>query len=189
MNVRHPKSVRRHLLLILYDRYQVDPLDMLTPEEVLEYGTVDRGDLMANMHYLRDRGLVELMMGYRPPLFAAARITADGIDLVENHYEFNLRFPRSLDELEQTTVDVPVLVERLVEEAEYTALDGEKRHALQRDVQFLRDELVRPVHRWRMDVVQTVLGWIGEHCEDPEELPSLDHLRQALHRAVDESKR
>lgn len=180
MNTRHPKSIRRTLLLILYSRYQQDPLEMLTPEEILDYKSVEREDLMANMHYLKDRGLVELMIGYRPPLFAASRITADGIDLVENHYEFNLRFPPSLDELEESSAEIPILVERLVEEADFTSLDGEKRKALLRDVQFLRDELMRPVHRWRKDVVHTVLGWIEDQPEEPGELPSAKKLRRAL---------
>lgn len=157
---------------------------MLTPEEILAYNSVKREDLMANMHYLKDRGLVELMMGYRPPLFAASRITADGIDLVENHYEFNLRFPPSLDELEKMSEKIPILVERLVEEADFTSIDGEKRRALLRDVQFLRDELTRPVQRWRKDVVRTVLSWIEEHPDDPEELPSVRELREALEAEV-----
>ena len=188
MNTRHPKGVRRQLLLILYDRYQQDPLEMLSPEEILAYETVAREDLMANMHYLRDRGLVEMMIGYRPPLFAAARITADGIDLVENHYQFNLRFPATLDELERMNDTVPVLVERLVEEAEFTSLDGEKRHALLRDVQYLRDELMRPVRRWRHHVVHTVLDWIAQQAEDPEELPSVQPLKQALLDAAREDR-
>ena len=180
MKAQHPKAIRRRLLLILYERYQQDPLEMLTPEEILAYNTVRREELMANMHYLRDRGLVELMIGYRPPLFAASRITADGIDLVENHYEFNLRFPPSIDEIEEASAEIPILVERLVEEADFTSLDGEKRKALLRDVQFLREELMRPVHRWRRDVVRTVLGWIEGQPEDPEELPSAKALRRAL---------
>ena len=44
--VRHPKSIRRRMLIILYERYQKDPLDMLGPEDLLEDGTLAREDLM-----------------------------------------------------------------------------------------------------------------------------------------------
>ncbi|MBN2310665.1 MAG: hypothetical protein JXR94_16960 [Candidatus Hydrogenedentes bacterium] len=184
MHTNHPKSVRRRLLLILYERYLKDPLDMLTPEDLLEDGTIRREDLLANAYYLSDRGLAEVMTGYAPPLFAAARITADGIDLVENTFEFNLRFPPSLDELEEATAGVPVLIESLLEQAEFSELDGEKRQCLLRDVLYLRDELSRPAVRWRAEVVEQVLAWIRAYFKDPEsELPALAALEAAIRQA------
>lgn len=185
MKPRHPKSVRRRLLTILYERYLKNPLDMLTPEDLLEDGTIAREDLVANIHYLHDRELVELMMGYNPPLFAAARITADGIDLVESPHRFDVLFPPSPDEREETQAEAPVLLERLVCEADCSPLDGEARQALLRDVQFLRDEVARPASRWRREVIQTVLEWIEGHFRDAHEdaqaaLPSLAPLKQAL---------
>ena len=181
----HPKSVRRRLLTILYKRYLEDPLDMLSPEDILAHGTVERADLVANMHYLSDRGLVELLTGYNPPLFAAARITADGIDIVENRYEFNLRFPPEPGQEEKDRAEIPVLVEQLLEEAEFSPVDGEERHALIRDIQFLRDEIARPAPRWRTQVIRTVLDWIEghiRHCDEPLDavLPTLSALRAAL---------
>ena len=185
MSSQHPKSVRRRLLTILYERYFEEPLNMLSPQDLLEDGAITREDLLANMYYLSDRGLVELMIGYNPPMFAAARITAKGIDLVENHYEFNLLFPVKPSEQEEDMAELPFLVERLVEEADYAPLDGEARHALLRDVQYLRDEIARPVSRWRPEVITTIIRWIGQHLQDPEQsLPSLikirDHLRKRL---------
>ena len=181
MASQHPKAVRRRILQILYEHYMNDPHEMLGPQEILEDGTLPRDRLAANAHYLHDRGLVELMMGYNPPLFAAARITADGIDLVENRFEFNLLFPPAPGEQEEATAHVPVLVERLVEEAEFAPLDGEARKCLLRDVQYLREELSRPVARWRTEVVETVLGWMAAHFDDPDEmLPSLGRLREAI---------
>lgn len=177
----HPKTVRRRILIILYERYLRDPLDMLTPEDILETRAVSREDLIANVHYLNDKGLIELMMGYNPPLFAAARITAKGIDLVENTFEFNLQFPPEPGEAEHLMADVPLLIERLVAEADFSALDGEERKCLQRDVQYLRDELMRRPDRWRMNVIETVLGWIAGYFDEPDEaLPSLGALREAI---------
>jgi hypothetical protein len=181
MHFGNPKSVRRRILTFLYDRYIVDPLEMLSPEDVLEDGTIRRADLLANIHYLADRGLVELMIGYNPPMFAAARITADGIDLVEDRFEFNLRFPPVLGELEETMAHVPTLVERLVSEADFSSLDGEKRKSLLRDVQYLRDELARPAERWRTDVIETVCSWIDAYFDGSgESLPTLPELRDAI---------
>lgn len=180
---RHPKHVRRRMMLILYTRYQRDPLEMLSPEDFYGPDGVTREELIANIHYLADRKLVELMIGYYPPLFAAARITANGIDLVENRFLFNLRFPPEPGKLEEAYADIPLLVEQLVEEAEFATLDGEARYALLRDVQFLRDEIARPAHRWRRGVISTVLGWISASVEKPdEELPAAKAIVEALAR-------
>ncbi len=173
--------MRRRLLTILYEHYLKDPLEMLTPDDVLEDGTLKKEELLANIHYLSDRGLVELMIGYNPPMFAAARITAEGIDLVEDHFEFNLRFPPAPEEMERALASVPVIVERLVAEADFSALDGEKRKCLLRDVQYLRDELARPAERWRTNVVETIIVWIEEHFNGCGEfLPSLAELKEAI---------
>ncbi len=185
MNTRHPKSVRRQVLSLLYERYMQNPLEMLSPADMLEAGEFVREELLSNAHYLHDRGLVELLMGYNPPAFAAARITASGIDLVENRFEFDLRFPPSMEELEAAGAEIPALLESLAQEAEYAALDGEQRQALIRDVQFLREEVARPAARWRMPVIHAFLDWIRGHFADAaepveESLPSLELLRQAI---------
>ncbi len=171
------------MLLILYERYLENPLDMLTPEDFLEEGAVDRESLPPAIQYLADRGLVELMTGYNPPMFATARITADGIDLVENTFEFNLRFPPAPGEIEEAYADVPLLVEKLLEEAEFAPLDGETRACLLRDVLYLRDELARPAERWRHHVIGTIIEWIEKQVGDPTEfLPTLALLQQATRR-------
>lgn len=184
----HPKTIRRHLLLLLYDHYQADPLEMVTPEMIQEPKPLSRQELISNIYYLQDRGLVELMRGYNPPFFSAARITADGIDLVENRFELDLRFPPAIDEIEESQASIPHLMERLVDEADFAALDGEERRALLHDVQFLREEVARPVHRWRIDVVIAVLDWIEGHFSGAdvtweESLPSLAPLRRAIDKA------
>ncbi len=174
---------------MLYARYLENPLDMLDPEDFLEGGKMGRKDLVVNMHYLGDRGLVELMMGYSPPMFAAVRITADGIDLIENRFAFNLRFPPAPGHAEEASADLPRLLESLVEEADFSPLDGEARQSLLRDVQFLRDELARPVARWRRPVIEAVLGWAAGPFDQPAEvLPSLPLLQARLAEAYEESE-
>lgn len=179
--ILHAKSIRRRVLIALYDRYFLDPMDMLSPEDLMEESLLGREELLPNVYYLHDRQLVEVMIGYNPPMFAAARITAKGIDLVENGYEFNLLFPEQPGQQEADTADIPVLVERLVEEADFAALDGEARKCLLRDVQYLREELARPAARWRREVIYAVLYWLEQWFDEPEQvLPSLPRLRAAL---------
>lgn len=168
MKFQHPKTVRRRLLLLLYDRYLVDPLDLLAPDQLQQEASLTREELQPNIFYLYERGLVELMTSCIPPMFSAARITTDGIDLVEDYYEFNRRFPPEPGEYEDRLAEVPILVERLVDEAEYVPLDGERRKSLLRDVQYLRDELIRPAERWRPHVIHTVLDWIEDHFNAAE---------------------
>ena len=179
MIARHPKSVRRRMMTMLYEHYCTDPLHTLASEDMLAEGPFEKADLW-NAFYLHDRGLIELMIGYNPPFFTGARITADGIDLCENRFEFNLRFPAMPGETEEIHAEVPVLMERLVEEADLCALDGEARRSLLRDVQYLRDELARPADRWRREVIEALLAWMEGYFDGPHELPSLDGIKQTL---------
>lgn len=180
MGNRSPKAVRRHLLQVLYDTYMDDPLVMLSPEDFLSGGQVERHDLAVNMHYLRDDGLVEVMLGYRPPLFISARITTKGIDLVENRYEFDRRFPRDMPQGEASLAAVPELIEQLVVEADLCSLDRPRRLTLFRDIQYLREELAQPSDAWRPEVIAKHLEWIAAPFADREGLPTLPRLRALL---------
>jgi len=184
MCAKHPKAIRRRILRTLYDSYVANPMAMLSAEDLVESVLAEHEDIVFNTFYLHDRGLVELMHGYVPNSFSAVRISADGIDLVENHFEFNLRFPETPDGLGPDPADaVPALVMRLLAEADNVPLDGEARRSLLRDVAYLRDELARPVARWRGDVLDAVAKWIAEAVDgDPGALPSLEPLRQAVAR-------
>ena len=75
MPASNPKAVRRFILTILYAHWKEDPHGVLTPKEIMADGTIERDDLPSNAFYLHERGYIELMVGYEPPLFAAARIS------------------------------------------------------------------------------------------------------------------
>lgn len=177
MSDRHYRHVRRALLKALYQQYREDPLEMVEPERLLPAVSGDRRDLMFNMHYLADRGLVEMMLGYRPPLFSGARITANGIDLVENRIVFDAKYPPLPDQCEAERADLPLLLAQLADEAEFCAVDGEVRRALLRDVAYLQDEAARPAARWRAGVMMAVLEGISgmlPETGDGAALPSLE---------------
>ncbi len=175
------KSVRRSLLLALYGLYRADPLKMAEPEQLITCAGDDRDTLVFNMHYLLDRGLVEMMMGYLPPLFSGARITADGIDLVENRFQFDLRFPPAPDDPDSADAELPALMARLAEEAEFSPLDGEARRALLRDVAWLQDEAARSAARRRPELMLSVLGSMAVACGAGENAPpSLEKVRRII---------
>lgn len=182
MEQRHPKAIRREILLFLYEYFQADPHGMATPDEFIQTGKFERDELPSNAFYLHERGLVEIMHGYAPPMFSVARITANGVDLVENERKFDQLFPESVQVESDNASEIPYLVERLAEEADLSALDGEQRNALQRDVRYLRAEFSRPENRWRYDVFATVLGWIDKYFDHAEEnrLPAVALIREAV---------
>jgi len=161
----HPKSVRRWILEKLYERYLENPTEMLGPEDFLESGKIDKKQLAANIHYLYDRDFVELITGYNPPLFVATRITPKGIDLIEDSREFDRLFPPFPEGIEEETAEILETIEQLVIEADLTPLDGEVRKSLQRDIQYLRDELSRPARYWRHHVINQILQWIEESTQ------------------------
>ena len=177
----HPKSIRRRILQVLYGHYEENPLALCLPDELLEDGTIPRDALFVNACYLHDAGLIEVKHGYVPNMFDACRIAPGGVDLVEKRVEFDLRFPPHPDTVEEHASRIPSLMERIVEEADFSPLDGEARRTLLRDVQFLREELARPVERWRREVVWTVIDWLEGWFEHPEKVfPTLADLKSAL---------
>lgn len=182
MNPNHPKRVRREILLYLYARYEQEPLQMLTPEDLLSDTAIERGDLAANAYYLHDSGLIELMAGYSAPLFAAVRIMPAGIDLVEDAATLNARFPAAPGKTNQAAMDAIASVLELAKEIEASALDGIRRDWLLQDVQGLRNELRKPLDHWDGEAIWNWLNWVGHYFEgEPEaHLASLAPLMVAV---------
>lgn len=182
MDTLHPKGVRRRILLVCYEHFHLDPMDMLTPEDFIQDHGFTQKELLANAFYLHDRGMVELSIGFNPPLFAGARITAAGIDLIENPVAFDRLFPAHPEGLEKEFHDIPALLERLIIEAECAPLDGDDRRTLIRDVEFLRDEVARPAIHWRTEVVEALIAWIKSGGEGVagENLPALEQIEARI---------
>lgn len=176
-----PKLIRRRILLHLYQQYLADPLHMVTPEDILDKGLVPRDQLAPNAYYLHDRGLVELMVGYKQPLFAATRISPKGIDLVEDTGEFNRIFPEKDTGETQHQHEILSVLLRVAEEADQAAA-GVRREWLLRDLRRLRDELRMPVEQWHADLVKRLLRWLDDYFDEGAEarLPSLRRLKGLL---------
>lgn len=178
----NPRLVRRRIMEILYDSYQKDPLHMLTPHDIADHGTVMLEDLPPNCHYLHDRDLIELMLGYNPPMFDATRIAPKGIELYENIAEFDKFFPRDPSEERLRAPNVIPLMLQLAREAEASSLEGLRREWLLRDLSHLRDELRRPEDEWRAEIILRDLQWLEGLFDAGEdsELPSLEKLTAML---------
>lgn len=183
MAISHPKLVRRTLMVLLYDCFQVDPLQMLSPTEILEYGTISSKDLLPNAYYLHDRDFIELMVGYNPPSFAATRIAPMGIDLYEDTAEFDKLFPPELVIESPTTASVVTVILKMVEEAEQSVLIGQSREWLLNDINALREELTQPEKQWRAEHILARLQWLDGFFmhEENVSLPSLETLKTILH--------
>lgn len=163
MDSANPKHVRRLIMEILYAYYQENPLQMLSPADVMADGRVTRDTLGPSIYYLHERDLIELMVGYSPPLFDAARIAPDGIDLVEDAEALERMFPAATEGLEDFAVDAARLVLELADEAAQMSFDGYRRDWLLRDVRRLRDLLRQPPRRWRQADMAEVFRWIDEY--------------------------
>lgn len=186
MAAKNPRGVRRYILWTLYELYQEDPLQMMAPEDFLEPGSLQRKDLASGAYYLHECGYIELMIGYSPPMFDAARISTKGIDLVEDTPGFNRLFPPEGGGDASNPAEAMALVMQVAKEADACSLQGVRRAWLLKDLENLRDELRKPSSTWRGDVVECVPRWMADYFEGEEEggvekqLPSLGLLTDSL---------
>jgi hypothetical protein len=88
-------KLRRRILEILYGWFQEDPHYCVSLPDIEKKSGTDMKTLNWNMRYLEMSGLIELGRGpgAAPYVAAYARITADGIDLIEDEHALNCRFP------------------------------------------------------------------------------------------------
>ncbi len=85
-------AIRKKMLEILYELFQKRPYNRITPKELIEIIGVDLETLHFNAVYLEEKGYLELQKPLDGTLFVGARITAEGIDLIEDIDKFNAIF-------------------------------------------------------------------------------------------------
>jgi hypothetical protein len=170
------------ILTVLYESYQRDPMFMMTPSDMADASALLINDLAPNCHYLHERELIELIMGYSPPLFAAARIAPEGIDLYEDRTRFERLFSRGSGARSEDTKALIPLLMSLAQEAETVRLEGLRREWLLRDVTRLRDLVRGPEKDWDPDAILTALGWLKGFTEDGIAMPSLDKIGEIMMR-------
>lgn len=86
-------EIRRKILEMLYERFKEHPYHRITPKEFKEALNIGLKELNYNIIYLEEKGYVELQKPLEGNIFVGARITTNGIDLVEDEYQFDIIFP------------------------------------------------------------------------------------------------
>jgi hypothetical protein len=94
-NKKFINKIRRGILKMLYDYFKEVPYAAIELRQISEECEVSAKELNWNIVYLEKCGLVELAKSFPDPPFVSpsAVITAEGIDLVEDEFEFEKRFP------------------------------------------------------------------------------------------------
>lgn len=98
----NPKDLRKKILNILYQKRGED---FVGPEVLSGVLSVSDADIDPEVRYLEEKGLLRIMgeyMGQRYMNFAGIKITAHGVDLVENPDEFNKLFTIHVDTTKET---------------------------------------------------------------------------------------
>jgi len=180
MLITNPKENRGRILTVLYHTFQRDPLVMMTPSDIADASKLRIDQLAASCHYLHDRQFIELMMGYNPPLFAAARIAPEGIDLYEDRKRFERLFSDAPPTRSDLTAEVIPVMSLLAREAEASVLTGLRREWLLADVSRLRDLLRRPQDSWDFEQIRDALQWLAGQIGPELSLPALAALERIL---------
>jgi len=170
---RSNREVRRIILMYLYDRYLADPHTVLSPKQIENGAELTRHELMANIFYLEERGYVECMKRYGSRLFAAARITPEGIDLVEDMPRLMALFgdirERAAPVVEgEFDVDVAETLRRLHVVVYAHVFDTDQRNAVLDDLRALEFEMGRPADRRRLARIRALLDWLDETLAELE---------------------
>jgi hypothetical protein len=180
MAVSNPKETRGRILTVLYHTFQRDPLVMMTPSDIADASKLRMDELAASCHYLHDRQFIELMMGYNPPLFAAARIAPEGIDLYEDRKRFERLFSDTTATRADLTMEVIPLMTALAREAESSTLAGLRREWVLADISRLRDLLRRPQETWDFEHIRDAIQWLVGQTGAETPLPALAALERVL---------
>lgn len=86
-------QIRRDILKLLYQNFRIGK-PYIEGANIVNSIAFGQPDIYANLHYLEDKGLVNVI--WRTGGFPVAKINASGIDLLEDESEFNRKFPQSI---------------------------------------------------------------------------------------------
>lgn len=86
-------EIRRRILEMAYEKFQEHPYYRITPAEFKDQLSIGLRELNYNIVYLEEKGYLELQKPLEGSLFVGARITPQGVDLVEDSYLLDTLFP------------------------------------------------------------------------------------------------
>jgi hypothetical protein len=88
-------EIRRRILEALYEHYRRDPYGSMPLPELRSALHREEEEFTWNFAYLLDKGLIRKIDGFDGAgYYEHAKITVEGIDLVENTGEFERLFPQ-----------------------------------------------------------------------------------------------
>jgi len=160
MGVAENRAVRRRMLLAFYEAYQTHPHLMLSPKEVMETADVTHDELLRNIFYLEEHGLVECLKGFGTALFGAAKLTANGVDVVEDEQKLSELFPVDEDGPAPPRDELSELLERISIDARNAPLGQQDIDTLIDELELIRKSLERTRTPERMKKIKTLFGWV-----------------------------
>jgi len=182
MSVAENRAIRRKILIALYQVYQSHPQAMLSPREVMDAAGITHHGMARNIFYLEEHGLVECLKRFGTRPFGATKLTAKGVDIVEDKNKLNELVPVNdetpigpADELEE-------LFERIRTDARNAPLGQEDIDSLIDELEFLQRSLMRARTDERAEKIQTVLGWIADSFDGNDAvLRDIRRLAEVIH--------
>ena len=161
MGVRENRVIRRRILLALYEAYRTHPHVMLSPREVMDAADVTHDELLRNIFYLEERGFVECLKGFGTTLFGAAKLTVQGVDVVEDEDTLNEVFPGGAEAPVTPADELSELFERIRTAARMAPLGQEDIDSLTEELEYVKRSLSRTRTPDRMNKIETFFGWIS----------------------------
>lgn len=168
MSVAENRAVRRRILFALYEVYQINPQTMLSPKEVMEAAGITHDGLARNIFYLEEHELVECLKRFGTTPFGAAKLTAKGVDIVEDEHKLNELVPVKGQAPADPTDELAELFERIRTDAHNAPLGQEDIESLIDELEFLQKSLTRARTDERAEKIQTVLRWISDSFDGNE---------------------
>lgn len=160
MSATENRAIRRKILLALYEVYQNHPHAMLSPREVMDATGVTYDGLARNIFYLEEHGLVECLKRFGTTLFGAAKLTAKGVDIVEDESKLNELVPVDGETPAAPADELAELFDRIRTDARNAPLGKEDIDSLMDELDFLQRSVTRARTDERARKIETVLGWI-----------------------------
>jgi hypothetical protein len=168
MTVAENRLIRRKILIALYEVYQINPQTMLSPKEVIEAANITHDGLARNIFYLEEHELVECLKRFGTTPFGAAKLTAKGVDIVEDENKLNQLVPVNGQAAAGPTDELAELFERIRTDAHNAPLGQEDIESLIDELDFIQKSMARSRTDARAEKIQTVLRWISDSFDGNE---------------------
>ena len=187
------REIRYRILMCLYETYTWDPNSVMTPQEIESGTSLTRDQIVRNIFYLEERGYVQCMKHYGSRLFAAARISPNGIDIVEDEVRQTALFGSLSDTTAPIqdggmSIDASELLRGLyLAVFNHQSFDTDQRNAIIGDLRALEFELNRVPERRRLYRIRALVEWIHEPLADIDAAARELDLLRGLLRTIEEA--